>query len=185
MRSPSCAGSSPTRPSTEARFSSPARPDVGKTALLSPAAETARAAGTTVLWAAGVQFEADMSFSGLNELLLPLQPAMDGLTPARRRALSVALGLSDGLAAERLIVNTAALALVQRAARDRPLLMLVDDVPWLDRPSALVPGFIARRSRGAGSGSSSRHGRTPRASSTPGTFPNSSSHRSPATSAPS
>jgi hypothetical protein len=107
---------------------------------------------------------------------------MDGLTPAHRRALSVSLGLSDGLAAEPLIVNTAALALVQRAARDRPLLMLADDVPCLDRPSAVVPGFTRAPIAGCRIGSSSRHGPTPRASSTAGDLPELDSYRSPATS---
>ena len=37
------------------------------------------------------------------------------------------------------------LALLGQAADGRPLLLLVDDVQWLDRPSALVLGRVARR----------------------------------------
>ena len=43
------------------------------------------------------------------------------------------------------MVADATLALLGQAADDRPLLLLVDDVQWLDRPSALVLGQAARR----------------------------------------
>src|SRR5580692_6804087 len=46
-------------------------PGVGKTALLDAAHDTAMVAGFRVLRAAGVEFEADVSFSGLNQVLLP------------------------------------------------------------------------------------------------------------------
>src|ERR1700727_2687073 len=46
-------------------------PGVGKSALLDAAEETAAAAGIRVLRAAGAQAE-DVSFCGLNQLLLPL-----------------------------------------------------------------------------------------------------------------
>src|SRR5262249_19410938 len=47
-------------------------PGVGKTALLDAASEAASAADSLILRAAGVEFEAGMSFSGLNQVLLPL-----------------------------------------------------------------------------------------------------------------
>ena len=44
----------------------------GKTALLDAAAGAAEEAGTRVLRAAGVEFEADLTYSGLHQVLLPL-----------------------------------------------------------------------------------------------------------------
>jgi DNA replication protein DnaC len=46
-------------------------PGVGKTVLLDAVPDAASAAGTRVLRAAGVEFEADVSYSGLNQLLFP------------------------------------------------------------------------------------------------------------------
>ena len=48
-------------------------PGVGKTALLAAAGDQAHAAGMLVLQASGSEFEADVSYSGLNQLLLPLR----------------------------------------------------------------------------------------------------------------
>ena len=122
-------------------------PGVGKSALLDAAEELAAAAGVRVLRVAGAQFE-DASFSGLNQLLLPLRADIDRLGCLQRNALNVALGLADGRPADRLVVSNAALALLHEAAAVRPLLMIVDNLQWLDRASAVVLGFVARRLAG-------------------------------------
>ena len=59
-------------------------PGVGKTALLDAAAVTAAAAAVRVVRAAGVEFEADLPFSGLHQLLLPLHEEFSQLNPAHR-----------------------------------------------------------------------------------------------------
>jgi DNA-binding CsgD family transcriptional regulator len=125
---------------------------VGKTALLDVAEETALAAGTRLARAAGVEFEADVSFSGLNQVLLPVYDEIERLSAMHREALSVALGFGGGPAADRLVISTAALALIRLAAADRPLLVIIDDAHWLDRPSAAVLGFVARRLAGSQAG---------------------------------
>jgi DNA-binding CsgD family transcriptional regulator len=122
---------------------------VGKTVLLDAGAEMASGAGVRVLCAAGVEFEADVSFSGLNQALLPLYGEFERLSDLHRTALSVALGFRDGLPPDRLVLSTAALALLRQAADAQPLLVIVDDAHWLDRPSASVLGFIARRLAGS------------------------------------
>jgi DNA-binding CsgD family transcriptional regulator len=125
---------------------------VGKTALLDAAVETALAAGTQVVRAAGTEFEADVSFSGLNQVLLPLYGEVERLSAVHRDALSVALGFGGGVAADRLVVFTAVVALLRQAAATCPLLIVVDDAHWLDRASAAALGFAARRLGGIGAG---------------------------------
>ena len=120
-------------------------PGAGKTALLDAAAGTASDAGTLVLRAAGVEFEADLPFSGLHQVLLPLLDEFGQLSAAHRDALNVALGYGEGPPPDRLLVSTATLTVLRQAAAASPVLVIVDDLPWLDRASAGVLGFVARR----------------------------------------
>ncbi|GID32204.1 transcriptional regulator [Paractinoplanes brasiliensis] len=124
-------------------------PGVGKSALLAAAAELGAAEGVRVLSSNGFEFEADVSYSLLNQLLLPLHTDIRRLPPALRDALTVALGFGPGPAPATLLVCNATLLLLTTAARARPLLLVVDDVQWIDRPSAVVLGFVARRVQGA------------------------------------
>jgi hypothetical protein len=127
-------------------------PGVGKTELLQVAAEAASGAGTRVLRAAGVEFEAETSFSGLNQLLLPLLAELPQLPTVHRDALNVALGFSDGAPSSRLVVSNAVLVLLRWAARAQPLLLIIDDLPWLDGASAALLSFVARRLEGSHAG---------------------------------
>jgi DNA-binding CsgD family transcriptional regulator len=121
-------------------------PGIGKTALIEA---VAAGAGATVLRASGAQFEAEISFAALNQLLLPLHGALNSQTASDRLALGVALGLEQGPPPDRFVVSTAMLSLLRDTARERPVLLLVDDLPWLDRASAVVLGFVARRLTGS------------------------------------
>jgi DNA-binding CsgD family transcriptional regulator len=121
---------------------------VGKTVLLDVAAHHAGAAGTRVLRAVGAEFEAEVSFSGLSHVLHPLREGLAALPPLYREALSVALGLDAGAPADRLVLSNAVLALVHGAAETRPLLFVVDDLPYLDRASSLVLASAVRRLAG-------------------------------------
>ncbi|MFD3406585.1 ATP-binding protein [Kribbella sp. NPDC058693] len=121
---------------------------VGKTALLNTAADAAASSGALILRAEGVEFEADVSFSGLNQALLPLLKDFSRLDRLHRDALSSVLGLASGPVPDRLVVSNAVLSLLQHAAEDRPVLVVIDDVPWLDRSSADILGFVARRLTG-------------------------------------
>ncbi|WP_326646255.1 AAA family ATPase [Streptosporangium sp. NBC_01755] len=123
-------------------------PGVGKTVLLDAASAYAEAAGTHVLRASGTQFEAAHSFSTLHQALYPLVGDLDALNPVHRRALGVALGLRDGSPPGLLVIANAALALLSHAAVTRPILVVVDDLPWLDRASAMVLAIVARRVAG-------------------------------------
>jgi DNA-binding CsgD family transcriptional regulator len=123
-------------------------PGVGKTALLDVAARHAESSGTRLLRATGAEFEANVSFAGLNQLLHPLFDEIDQLRPAHAEALRVSLGLRDGPRSDQLVASNAALALLVHAASDSPVLALVDDLPWVDRASSAVLAFIARRTAG-------------------------------------
>jgi predicted ATPase len=123
-------------------------PGVGKTAVLDEVASRAASAGSRVLRAAGAQFEADLSFAGLHQVVHQLLAEMAALSDSHASALQAAVGLSEGNAADRLVVGHATLALLVAAAEHQPLLLVVDDLPWMDRSSAMVLGFVARRLRG-------------------------------------
>ena len=123
-------------------------PGVGKTVLLDVAAQEASSAGTKVLRAGGVEFEAEVPYAGLHQLLLPLHQRFAELDRGDREALNVALGFGVGSAPDRLVMSNATLSLIRRAAAGGSVLVVVDDVPWLDRASAVVLGSVARRLAG-------------------------------------
>ncbi|MFJ7497337.1 ATP-binding protein [Streptomyces sp. NPDC097727] len=118
---------------------------VGKTALLDALAEDAARRGARVLRARGVQFEADISYAGLNQLLVPLFDEFEVLDAGHREALRVAVGIGSGPTPDRLLTSTAVLLLLRLISVETPLLVVVDDLPWLDRATTAVLGFIARR----------------------------------------
>jgi predicted ATPase len=111
---------------------------VGKTVLLDVAADHATKGGTRVLRAAGIQFEADVSFAGLNQLLCPLFGELDGLTSALSQALRVSLGLDPGGHSDQLVVSNAVVELLVRATDGCSVLVVIDDVQWLDRASSVA-----------------------------------------------
>jgi len=120
-------------------------PGAGKTALLEAATQQGRSAGVRVLPASGVEFEADIPYSGLSQVALPLLGDGDGLAPAHRQVLRTALGLDEGPSPTMAAVASAALALLTEAGRAQPLLVTVDDLHWVDRMSAAALSFVARR----------------------------------------
>ncbi|MEU4097486.1 AAA family ATPase [Streptomyces sp. NPDC026673] len=121
---------------------------VGKTAVLDALAQQGHAEGIRVIRASGVEFEANCTYSGLNQVLFPFQDEICGLEEPFRDALRVALGFESGPPPERLVVSNAVLLLLQAMAAGGPLLLVVDDLPWFDRVSAAVLGFVARRAAG-------------------------------------
>ncbi|WP_433243469.1 ATP-binding protein [Actinomadura nitritigenes] len=121
---------------------------VGKTALLEQAAAIADDAGVRLLRAVGSQYEADISFAALHQLLHPCLAELHRLNALHVRALNVVLALDQGAPPAQLLVAGAVLALLQHTAKERPLMLIIDDLPWLDRASALVLGMVARRLTG-------------------------------------
>ena len=76
-------------------------PGIGKSRLLSVAAELARERGFTVLSTTGVQSEAHLPFAGLHQLLRPLRFHSARPPAAQRAVLDAAFGLSPEPAPER------------------------------------------------------------------------------------
>ena len=85
------------------------------------------------------------AFGGLQQLLWPVRAQASGLAPAYQSALDSALGLGGSEPPEHFRIALAALDLLSNAATDRPLLLVAEDVHWLDQPSVDVLSFVARR----------------------------------------
>jgi len=118
-------------------------PGVGKTALLEYVAE--QASGFRVVRAAGVQSEMELAFAGLHQLLASMLDRLDDLPEPQSDALRTAFGLASGRAPDRFFLGLAVLSLLSDVAEEQPLLCAVDDEQWLDRGSADVLAFVARR----------------------------------------
>jgi len=116
---------------------------VGKTALLDYLVE--QASGCRVAHVAGVESEMELVYAGLHQLLTPMLGHLELLPAPQADALATAFGLSSGSAPDRFLVGLATLSLLADVAEEHPLVCLVDDAQWLDRASAQVLAFTARR----------------------------------------
>ena len=120
-------------------------PGIGKSALLGYARR--HAPPMLVLSAVGVEAESDLAFAGLHELLRPVLMYLGELPGTQSQALAGALGLAPSPQPDRLLICAAVLSLLAVAAETQPLLCVVDDAQWVDRPSADALVFTARRLR--------------------------------------
>ena len=98
-----------------------------------------------MLRASGAPFEAQLRLSALHQMLYAARQVAQRLPDGQRDAVAHVFGQGAGPAPEPLVTAAAVLALLDGIAADRPLLVLVDDVQWLDDDSATVLGFLARR----------------------------------------
>ncbi|NUW32466.1 AAA family ATPase [Nonomuraea sp. SMC257] len=133
------AAATATSPATAATPTSAATP-----ATATRLATAAAPAPMRVLACAGVESEVEHAFSGLLGLLRPVLDRLDALPGVQAEALRGALGLTRSPASDHLVA-AAVLTLLAAVAADRPLLVTVDDVQWLDRASAAALLFAARR----------------------------------------
>ncbi|WP_327035037.1 helix-turn-helix transcriptional regulator [Micromonospora ureilytica] len=117
-------------------------PGIGKTALLDYA--VAAASDATVLRCRGTRMEAGLAFAALHELLWPVLDRLETLAAPQAAALRGALGMSRD-PANRFLIGAAVLSLLSGLARERPVLVVVDDAQWVDEASAHCLGFVARR----------------------------------------
>ena len=127
-------------------------PGAGKTMLLDAGAAVAHAAGHNVVRAAGVRLETGLPYSALHQLLFPLSERFAGLSGPQRDALAAAVGIDAGPAPAHQVIADAVLALLGLATVTQPLLVIVDDLPWVDPDSAAVLGHVVRRTAGRRAG---------------------------------
>jgi DNA-binding CsgD family transcriptional regulator len=120
------------------------RPGVGKSALLEWAAA---AAGDRfqVVRAAGTAAEFGLPFAALHQILRPVLGHSLWLPRHRREALDVAFGKDADAPPDLFSVAMAALDLIAEAAARQPVLVLADDVHWMDPSSQQALAFVARR----------------------------------------
>ncbi|NUR94343.1 MAG: AAA family ATPase [Kribbellaceae bacterium] len=115
---------------------------VGKSALMD---YLAAAPGCRVVRVAGVQTEMELAFAGLHQVCAPVLGVLDRLPQPQAAALRTVFGLSGGPAPDMFMIGLGVLSLLAEAADEQPLLCLVDDQQWLDRCSAQILSFVARR----------------------------------------
>jgi DNA-binding CsgD family transcriptional regulator len=118
-------------------------PGIGKTALLDYA--HANAPDMTVLRCVGIEAEHEFPFAGLHQLLRPCLGLLDRLPEPQAAALRGAFGLSFDPVERPFLVSLGVLSLLAEACDEAPVLCLVDDAHWIDRPSQEALAFAARR----------------------------------------
>jgi DNA-binding CsgD family transcriptional regulator len=125
-------------------------PGIGKTVLWRAGLELARERDLRVLTAIPATAETRLSFAALADLLGPvLADVLASLPAPQRRALEVALLLDDaaGSPPDQRAVAFAFLGAIRALTREGPVVVAVDDVQWLDGPSAFMVEFALRRLR--------------------------------------
>jgi DNA-binding CsgD family transcriptional regulator len=120
-------------------------PGIGKSALLANAAEQAVERGMTVLKTSGVQSETNLPFAGLAQLLHPVAGSIDRLPDSQRIAILAAVGSIDAVVGDFFAVALATMNLLRDQAAETPLLVVAEDVHWLDVATLDVLAFVARR----------------------------------------
>ena len=121
---------------------------IGKTTLWIAGVRAAIERGHRVLTTRAAESEARLSYAALGDLLGTVSDAaFAGMPAPLRRALDAALMRSDGPdgAPDQRAVSLATAHVLRNLAADAPLVLAVDDVQWLDQPSARVLSFALRR----------------------------------------
>jgi DNA-binding CsgD family transcriptional regulator len=123
-------------------------PGIGKTTVWRAAIANAAAEGCRVLSCRAVPAEARLSFAALGDLLAPVEAdAFAALPDPQRRALDAALLRADagGAGPNPRAIGTGIVTLLSALAASAPVVIAMDDVQWLDLPSARALDFAFRR----------------------------------------
>jgi hypothetical protein len=123
-------------------------PGIGKSSLLHEAESRGRARDFRILRLVGVECEATFPFAGLHQMVGPVLDHVSLLPRHEREALLAAFDLVEGPPPEPFLINLAVVDLLEAVAADRPVLLLADDVQWLDPQSHEVLTFVGRRVSG-------------------------------------
>ena len=120
-------------------------PGVGKSELLRYAIDNAGAAGLMTLVVRGIESESELPFVNLADLIRPISDVLDSIPASQAAVLAGALALGPSIPGDRFAVCVATLSALAAAAERTPLLVVVDDIQWLDASSAEALLFSARR----------------------------------------
>ncbi len=126
-------------------------PGIGKTTLWLAAIRRAREQGFVVLSAQGAPTESSLAYGTLADLVHDVQgDAWSTLPEPQRAALQgvVEQRAISGRGDDARAVSAAFLTLLHELANRSPVLVAVDDIPWIDRSSRDVLSFAARRLAG-------------------------------------
>ncbi|WP_458246306.1 ATP-binding protein [Streptomyces sp. MAI_2237] len=120
---------------------------IGKSTVLRALASEYGTSAGTVLRCSATESESHLPFLALADLLgLVLDDVSDKLPAAQRTALESALGGGEStLQRDGLALRLAVLSALRALAADGPVLVVADDLQWLDSASAELLGFAARR----------------------------------------
>jgi DNA-binding CsgD family transcriptional regulator len=124
-------------------------PGIGKSTVWAEGVARARRRDASVLEARPAESEAKLSFAGLADLLSSV-PAdvLDAIPAVQREALEVALlRVRAARTPDRRLLGTALLSVVRALAAEREVVLAIDDLQWLDPPSAAAVEFTLRRLR--------------------------------------
>jgi len=123
----------------------------GKTTLLRSGLDQAARAGYTVLKTTPSPADLRLAFAGLADLLSNhLDVVLAQLPAPQRRALEVALLLADAAPTppEPNVIAVAVRSALLALAAPTPVVVVIDDVQWLDPPTTAAVGFALRRLAG-------------------------------------
>ena len=121
---------------------------IGKTAVVDEAAHLILAdhPDARILRLRGVEAEVELAWSGLAELLDGVLDGIDRLAPARASAVRAALAMEGTeQPVEPFAIALATRDLLVDAAEDAPIVVVVDDLQWVDLPTRRTLSYIARR----------------------------------------
>ncbi|MCD2195037.1 LuxR family transcriptional regulator [Actinomycetospora endophytica] len=115
----------------------------GKTTLCDDA--LVAATDMTVLSLCGVESERDLPLAALLALLRPLDEFVDDLPGAQRAVAGALLEGVGSQVGDSFALGATCLALLAVAAEKEPLLVIVDDLQWVDEVSGRAMAFAFRR----------------------------------------
>jgi DNA-binding CsgD family transcriptional regulator/DNA polymerase III delta prime subunit len=124
---------------------------IGKTTLWRRGVELAAERGYRLLSCKGSSSETQLSFVALGDLLADaLEEVLPALPTPQAKGLAVALLVeeAEGSSQDQRAIALAFVGALRLLARSQPVAVAIDDLQWLDRPSAFVLEFALRRLRG-------------------------------------